>query len=119
MATTPSGSSDRSPQGAKKITRRTSSGRDDESDRQMSLMSANNKSMLLKNQPTDFDHQRWLFESKGKYGIGNACWQDEDKLDSKSGTTFADFMDKPWKPLTRKTLVPASVLSPYRCLHAN
>ncbi|GJZ57224.1 cellulose synthase-like protein D1 [Tanacetum coccineum] len=68
----------------KKVTRRTSSGQhsvsDDESDRQIALLSANNKSMLVKNQSTDFDHQRWLFESKGRYGIGNACWQDDDKI---------------------------------------
>lgn len=110
MPTTPTGSSDRSPQGVNKITRKTS-----ESDRQMSLTPANSKSVSLKGQSTtDFDHQRWLFESKGKYGIGNACWQDDGNVDKKEGTTFANFMDKPWKPLTRKTLVPASVLSPYR-----
>lgn len=118
MATSPSGSSDRSP--VKRITRRTSMGRpvdDDEADRQMSLMTASHKTVSLKHQPTDFDHQRWLFESKGRYGIGNACWQDDDKnIDPKAGKTFADFMDKPWKPLTRKTQVPASVLSPYRVL---
>ncbi|KAJ0787653.1 putative 1,4-beta-D-xylan synthase [Helianthus annuus] len=88
-----------SPKGVKKATRRNSN----ESDRQVSLLTSNSK--------TDFDQQRWLFESKGKYGIGNACWQDDDNKDPKS---FAEFMDKPWKPLTRKTSVPASVLSPYR-----
>ncbi|KAF5820170.1 putative 1,4-beta-D-xylan synthase [Helianthus annuus] len=92
-----------SPKGVKKATRRNSN----ESDRQVSLLTSNSK--------TDFDQQRWLFESKGKYGIGNACWQDDDNKDPKS---FAEFMDKPWKPLTRKTSVPASVLSPYRVLVA-
>nr|XP_043625614.1 cellulose synthase-like protein D1 isoform X2 [Erigeron canadensis] len=117
MASSSSGSSDRSP--GKRITRRTSSGRADDEQMSSILMSANNKSMQLKNQPTDFDHQRWLFESKGRYGIGNACWHDDDKPDLRSGTSFADFMDKPWKPLTRKTVVPASILSPYRLQNPN
>ena len=113
MATNPSGSA--APQGGK-TTRRGSRDTDNhESDRQMSLTTSNSKSMSLRNQPTDFDHQRWLFESKGRYGIGNAYWQDEDNVNRETGTSLADFADKPWKPLTRKTPVPASVLSPYRC----
>lgn len=86
-------------------------------DRRMSVMrnSNNNKSMLLRSQTTDFDHNRWLFESKGKYGIGNAYWPPEDdEYANENGVSPADFLDKPWKPLTRKIHVPASVLSPYR-----
>lgn len=87
-------------------------------DRRMSVMKHNNKSMLLRSQTSDFDHNRWLFESKGKYGIGNAYWShDDDSYDNDTGTSMADFMDKPWKPLTRKVQVPASVLSPYRCIY--
>lgn len=85
-------------------------------DRRMSVMKNNNKSMLLRSQTQDFDHNRWLFETKGKYGIGNAFWQqDEDSFDHDTGMSMQDFMDKPWKPLTRKIKVPAGVLSPYRC----
>lgn len=83
-------------------------------DRRMSLMKSNNKSMLLRSQTGDFDHNRWLFETKGKYGIGNAFWQ-EDSYDQDTGLGMSDFMDKPWKPLTRKIKVPPGVLSPYRC----
>ncbi|XP_010522414.1 PREDICTED: cellulose synthase-like protein D1 [Tarenaya hassleriana] len=84
-------------------------------ERRLSVMKSNNKSMLLRSQTGDFDHNRWLFESKGKYGIGNAFWsEDENAYDS--GVSMSDFFDKPWKPLTRKVKVPAQVLSPYRLL---
>ncbi|KAL0548041.1 hypothetical protein IC582_012482 [Cucumis melo] len=88
-------------------------------DRRMSVMKSsnnNNKSMLLRSQTSDFDHNRWLFESKGKYGIGNAYWQDgeQDHGYVSEGMSMADFMDKPWRPLTRKIKVPPAVLSPYR-----
>ncbi|GMY26848.1 cellulose synthase-like protein D1 [Fagus crenata] len=87
-------------------------------DRRMSVMkSSDNKSMLLRSQTGDFDHNRWLFETKGKYGIGNAFWSAEaEEYGSESGMSMSDFMDKPWKPLTRKVKVPAAVLSPYRLL---
>ncbi|KAK3019193.1 hypothetical protein RJ639_002965 [Escallonia herrerae] len=86
-------------------------------DHRMSVMKSNNKSMLLRSQTGDFDHNRWLFETKGKYGIGNAFWsQDEDAYDHDTGMSMSDFMDKPWKPLTRKVKVPSAVLSPYRLL---
>ncbi|WZZ55087.1 hypothetical protein YC2023_055194 [Brassica napus] len=35
-------------------------------ERRLSVMKSNNKSMLLRSQTGDFDHNRWLFESKGK-----------------------------------------------------
>ncbi|OMO88326.1 Cellulose synthase [Corchorus olitorius] len=89
-------------------------------DRRMSILnSSNNKSMLLRSQTGDFDHNRWLFESKARYGIGNAYWQnddDENQYGTDGGVTMSDFMDKPWKPLTRKIKVPPGTLSPYRLL---
>ncbi|XP_077246801.1 cellulose synthase-like D1 [Tasmannia lanceolata] len=88
-------------------------------DRMLSVM--NSKSMLLRSQTTDFDNNRWLFETKGTYGIGNAFWpQSEDAYghedDGRMGVSMDDFIDKPWKPLTRKMRIPAGVLSPYRLL---
>ncbi|XP_016478695.2 cellulose synthase-like protein D1 [Nicotiana tabacum] len=86
-------------------------------DRRMSVLKSNNKSMLLRSQTQDFDHNRWLFETKGKYGIGNAFWQqDEGSYDHDTGMSMSDFMDKPWKPLTRKSKVPPEIISPYRLL---
>ncbi|KAG6597302.1 Cellulose synthase-like protein D1, partial [Cucurbita argyrosperma subsp. sororia] len=88
-------------------------------DRRMSVMkSSNNKSMLLRSQTSDFDHNRWLFETKGRYGIGNAYWQDgeQDQGYVSEGMSMADFMDNPWRPLTRKVKVPPAILSPYRLL---
>lgn len=86
-------------------------------DRRMSVVkSSNDKSMLLRSQTGDFDHNRWLFETKGKYGIGNAFWSEqEDNYGSEGGMSMSDFLDKPWKPLTRKLKIPAAILSPYRC----
>ncbi|XP_057959167.1 cellulose synthase-like protein D1 [Malania oleifera] len=85
-------------------------------DRSMSIMNSN-KSILLRSQTGDFDHNRWLFESKGTYGIGNAFWsEEEDPYGPDGGVSMSDFMEKPWKPLTRKLRVPAAILSPYRLL---
>ncbi|KAE9594292.1 putative 1,4-beta-D-xylan synthase [Lupinus albus] len=84
-------------------------------ERRMSILnSTNNKSMLLRSQTQDFDHNRWLFETKGTYGIGNAFWQDDSALGE--DMSMSDFMDKPWKPLTRKINIPGAILSPYRLL---
>ncbi|KAL0456819.1 UNVERIFIED_CONTAM: Cellulose synthase-like protein D1 [Sesamum latifolium] len=90
-------------------------GGNNKTDRRVSILKNNNKSMLLRSQTQDFDHNRWLFETKGKYGIGTAYWQ-EDQFSNDTGMSMQDFMDKPWKPLTRKIHVPAAVLSPYRVL---
>lgn len=75
---------------------------------------SNNKSMLLRSQTQEFDHNRWLFETKGTYGVGNAYWSEQETYGSETGLSMQDFMDKPWKPLTRKINVSAGILSPYR-----
>ncbi|KAK6145852.1 hypothetical protein DH2020_019721 [Rehmannia glutinosa] len=90
--------------------------RDGKLDRRMSVIKNNDKSMLLRSHTQDFDHNRWLFESKGKYGIGNAFWQNDDSFDHDTGMSMQDFIDKPWKPLTRKIQVSPGVISPYRVL---
>lgn len=84
-------------------------------DRRMSVMNSN-KSMLMRVQTGDFDHNRWLFETKGTYGMGNAFWPKDDMAydEEEEPMTMSDFLEKPWKPLTRKVQVPPSILSPYR-----
>ncbi|KAG6731816.1 hypothetical protein I3842_01G147600 [Carya illinoinensis] len=37
-----------------------------------------NMSMMKRNQTREFDHNKWLFETKGMYGIGNAYWPQDD-----------------------------------------
>ncbi|XP_042458384.1 cellulose synthase-like protein D1 [Zingiber officinale] len=73
----------------------------------------------------DFDHTRWLFETKGTYGYGSAIWSEEnyDDVDGGRGGGHGhghghpkELMSKPWRPLTRKLKIPAAVLSPYRLL---
>ncbi|KAL8130457.1 hypothetical protein V2J09_019612 [Rumex salicifolius] len=71
----------------------------------------------------EFDHNRWLFESKATYGYGNAIWPKDSWEYGNDGTNSddgmrepSDFHNKPWRPLTRKLKIPAGVLSPYRLL---
>lgn len=82
-------------------------------ERRMSILKSGNQSMLMRSQTGDFDHNRFLFETKGKYGIGNAFWSPSEH---DTDVSMADFMDKPWKPLTRKVNVSPGILSPYRVL---
>ncbi|KAK9083233.1 hypothetical protein Scep_029704 [Stephania cephalantha] len=90
-------------------------------DRRMSIMKSS-KSILLRSQTSDFDHNRWLFETKGTYGVGNAFRPKDNESESfpYSHNDFEmsidDFISKPWKPLSRKTKVAAVILSPYRIL---
>ncbi|KAK9144231.1 hypothetical protein Sjap_004134 [Stephania japonica] len=77
------------------------------------------KSVLMRSQTGDFDHNRWLFETKGTYGYGNAIWPKEGGLNGKDDDGIsepAELSNKPWRPLTRKLKIPAAVLSPYRLL---
>jgi len=65
------------------------------------------------NHPPDFDHTRWLFETKGTYGYGNAVWP-KDGFGSNGYEPPPDFGKKSRRPLTRKVGVSAAILSPYR-----
>ena len=72
--------------------------------------------------PAEFDHARWLFETKGTYGYGNALWPKDGHGGGGGGggTGFAGFEEPPnfgsrcRRPLTRKTSVSQAILSPYR-----
>ncbi|VFQ63160.1 unnamed protein product [Cuscuta campestris] len=83
-----------------------------------------NMSMMKRNQNGEFDHNKWLFETQGTYGYGNAYWppeemyggEDEDGM-MKRGILDSS-ADKPWKPLSRKLPIPNSIISPYRLLIA-
>ncbi|TVU06498.1 hypothetical protein EJB05_49718, partial [Eragrostis curvula] len=87
-------------------------------------MMNHNKSLLARNQNGEFDHNRWLFESSGTYGYGNAYMPKggmyDDDLDDEGGGGNGGGNDgllpeqKPFKPLTRKIPMPTSIISPYR-----
>lgn len=98
-------------------------------ERRLSSMKSANRSVtrshsgLMRSLTGDFDHNRWLFETKGTYGYGNAIWPKEGGFGSDSGDGIAngdnggepaEFVSKPWRPLTRKLKIPAAVISPYR-----
>ncbi|KAH0456878.1 hypothetical protein IEQ34_014785 [Dendrobium chrysotoxum] len=73
----------------------------------------------MKGGTSEFEHNRWLFETKGTYGYGNAIWPEEDEVGHGGGGDdrhAKDFVSKPWRPLTRKLKIPAAILSPYRLL---
>ncbi|KAL3817904.1 hypothetical protein ACJIZ3_003809 [Penstemon smallii] len=93
-------------------------------ERRLSLMKSTNRSTNMRSQSVmmrsqtavDFDHTRWLFETKGTYGYGNAIWpKDGDQKDDESGEP-PELLNKPWRPLTRKLKIPAAIISPYRLL---
>lgn len=85
-------------------------------ERRLSLMKST-KSVLMRSQTGDFDHNRWLFETKGTYGYGNAIWPKEGGFGNGKDDEVVEpteLMNKPWRPLTRKLKIPAAILSPYR-----
>ncbi|XP_057721719.1 cellulose synthase-like protein D5 [Arachis stenosperma] len=74
------------------------------------------KSFKAQNHPPDFDHNRWLFETKGTYGYGNAVWPKDGHGAGSASEIRPDFGEKARRPLTRKVGVSAAILSPYRLL---
>ncbi|KAL6985709.1 Cellulose synthase-like protein D3 [Sarracenia purpurea var. burkii] len=86
-------------------------------ERRLSLMKST-KSALMRSQTGDFDHNRWLFETKGTYGYGNAIWPKEggfgNEKDDGVGGWPSELLNKPWRPLTRKLKIRAAIISPYR-----
>ncbi|PWA57877.1 cellulose synthase [Artemisia annua] len=89
-------------------------------ERRLSLMKST-KSVLMRSQTGDFDHNRWLFETSGTYGYGNAIWPKEGVMEDGKDSDHdhvesLELMNKPWRPLTRKLRIPAAILSPYRLL---
>lgn len=68
-------------------------------------------------QPPEFDHTRWLFETKGTYGYGNAVWPKDGYGVGSGSNGFEhppDFGERSRRPLTRKVGISAAILSPYR-----
>ncbi|XP_057483592.1 cellulose synthase-like protein D5 [Actinidia eriantha] len=63
----------------------------------------------------DFDHTRWLFETKGTYGYGNAVWP-KDGYEFGREENPPEFNERRNRPLSRKVGVSAAILSPYRLL---
>ncbi|OAY75339.1 Cellulose synthase-like protein D1 [Ananas comosus] len=72
------------------------------------------KQSTMNSQSGEFDHNRWLFETKGTYGYGNAIWPDENGEDDDGSGGHGhpkELMSKPWRPLTRKLKIPAAAPS--------
>ncbi|XP_027088165.1 cellulose synthase-like protein D4 [Coffea arabica] len=79
-------------------------------------------SMMKRNQNGEFDHNKWLFETQGTYGYGNAYWPQDDGYGDDHGDGMQrgmlDPSDKPWRPLSRRLPIPQGIISPYRLLIA-
>ncbi|XP_027108832.2 cellulose synthase-like protein D3 [Coffea eugenioides] len=88
-------------------------------ERRLTLMKST-KSILKRSQTRDFDQNRWLFETKGTYGCGNAIWPEDGGFVHGKDDEVVDptdlRMNKQWRPLTRKLKIPSAILSPYRLL---
>ena len=85
-------------------------------ERRLSLLRSNKPGALVG--LTDFDHSRWLYETRGTYGYGNAVWPKDDGYSKDGGGGIGApperFFDNSRKPLSRKISIPAGILSPYR-----
>jgi cellulose synthase/poly-beta-1,6-N-acetylglucosamine synthase-like glycosyltransferase len=93
----------------------------DDSNKMERRLSITKQKMLTGTNTTDFDHARWLYQTKGTYGYGNAVWPTDDGYGGKDGAektpaVAPQFDDKSRRPLSRKVHVSAGILSPYRLL---
>ncbi|XP_073011401.1 cellulose synthase-like protein D2 [Typha latifolia] len=84
-------------------------------ERRLSIMKSQK---MNRSQTGDWDHNKWLFETKGTYGYGNAIWPQENGGDDEvdGNRQPSELNSKPWRPLTRKLKIRAAILSPYRLL---
>lgn len=97
-------------------------------DRRLSL-TKQKPALLMSNNTTDFDHARWLYQSKGTYGYGNAVWPKDDGYGGDGGGAanpngpsvgpVPEFNDMARRPLSRKVSISAAILSPYRYCYSS
>lgn len=87
-------------------------------DRRLSLVKSSKGQMLMSARNFDFDHTRWLYETKGTYGYGNALRNQEGSYDGEEGfdSAFAEFKEKMSRPLAREVKIRAAIISPYRLI---
>ena len=80
---------------------------------------ANNPPLLMGKNTSEFDHSRWLFETKGTYGYGNALWPKDGAYNAGAGggNSAPDFEKGRRRPLSRKKGISAGIISPYRCVN--
>ena len=88
-------------------------------ERRLSLLKsfkANNPPLLMGKNTSEFDHSRWLFETKGTYGYGNALWPKDGAYNAGAGAGNGapDFEKGRRRPLSRKKGISAGIISPYR-----
>ena len=88
-----------------------------------SFKASSNPPLLMGKHTSEFDHARWLFESRGTYGYGNAVWPKDSAQGyggagaaaAAAGSAAPDFGKAHRRqPLSRKKGISAGIISPYR-----
>ncbi|KAJ7551251.1 hypothetical protein O6H91_06G006900 [Diphasiastrum complanatum] len=87
-------------------------------DRRLSRVKSSKPTLLMGNHTSEFDHARWLYETKATYGYGNALWPKDSSYFNGGNNNGGPptFNEKARKPLSRKVHASAAILSPYRLL---
>ncbi|KAI5062289.1 hypothetical protein GOP47_0022828 [Adiantum capillus-veneris] len=84
-------------------------------DRTLSLIKSTRTEMVLSTKKLEFDYARWLYETKGTYGYGNAFktrYTEEEGF----GSMCEDFTEKSSRPLAREKKICTAIISPYRLM---
>ncbi|MCO5556333.1 hypothetical protein L7F22_009881 [Adiantum nelumboides] len=76
----------------------------------------NNPPLLMGKHVSEFDHERWLFETKGTYGYGYALWPKDGAYLKGGGSAPRDFDKGRRRPLSHKKSISTGIISPYRIL---
>ncbi|MCO5565207.1 hypothetical protein L7F22_018880 [Adiantum nelumboides] len=87
-------------------------------DRRLSVMKSTKSQMLMSANSLEFDHDHWLYETKGTYGYGNALKRQQGSYDGSEGfeDAFIEFKEKMSRPLAREVKIRATILGPYRLI---
>jgi hypothetical protein len=87
-------------------------------ERRLSLLQSAEPGIISTQSSADFDHARWLYQTKGSYGYGNGLWPTEDTYNGSGDNPDLgippNFKDQIRRPLSRKFAISAKTLTPYR-----
>ncbi|KAK0588840.1 hypothetical protein LWI29_006141 [Acer saccharum] len=87
-------------------------------DHKQSFNTETRLALMKSTESNEFDYTHYLYETDKSYGYGNALWP-KDAADGDSDGTGGEpkkFVEKQWKPLTRKLKISTAIISPYRFL---
>ncbi|KAH9306381.1 hypothetical protein KI387_010785, partial [Taxus chinensis] len=87
-------------------------------ERRLSLVRSMKGALRKSSKGPEFDHNQWLYETKGTYGYGNALWPKEGYAGEELNGSMnpPNFGERSRRPMSRKALISTGILSPYRLL---